>query len=188
MILNLIIGKQLNTNINLKTCGVAFKNKRKDFEIFMSELNQEKLESMYNGDLISFNDYLINDTYVKVYQVISENQEVNIKTEEDIINKLRIKLNIEIDEIITELYISKNIAAGFQRLRKMGGFHVYDNLTLAIKSNIHDELIIKHMDYIMKTTRHPIEIVSQSLSYYDYYAAMEINNTEYHMYLIRILK
>ena len=94
--------------INLKTCGVAFKNKRKDFEIFMSELNQEKLESMYNGDLISFNDYLINDTYVKVYQVISENQEVNIKTEEDIINKLRIKLNIEIDEIITELYISKN--------------------------------------------------------------------------------
>ena len=174
--------------INLKTCGVAFKNKRKDFEVFMSELNQEKLESMYNGDLISFNEYLINDTYVKVYQVISENQELNIKTEEDILNKLRIKLNIEIDEMITELYISKNIAAGFQRLRKMGGFHVYDNLTLAIKSNIHDELIIKHMDYIMKTTRHPIEIVSQSLSYYDYYAAMEINNTEYHMYLIRILK
>ena len=173
--------------INLKTCGVAFKNKRKDFEIFMSELNQEKLESMYNGDLISFNDYLINDTYVKVYQVISENQEVNIKTEEDIINKLRIKLNIEIDDNIMELYISKNIAAGFQRLRKMGGFHVYDNLTLAIKSNIHDELITKHMDYIMKTTRHPIHIVQSELYHFDYYKLMEINNTEYHMYLIKIL-
>ena len=171
--------------INLKTCGVMFKNKRKDFEDFMSEQNQEILEKMYNADLIKFNNCLINDTYVKIYQIILENQEVGIKIEEDFHHKLRIKLNIEMDETTSELYISKNIAAGFQRVRKIGGFHVYDNLTLVMKSNIHDSIILKHMDYIMKTTRCPIKIVNEDVQHYDYYKLMEINNIEYHMYLIK---
>ena len=54
-----------------------------------------------------------------------------------------------------------------------------------MKSNIHDSIILKHMDYIMKTTRCPIKIVNEDVQHYDYYKLMEINNIEYHMYLIK---
>ena len=83
-----------------------------------------------------------------------------------------------------ELYTAKNIATSFQRIRKYGGYHVYDELRLIIKSSKFDEIIKKHMDYIMKTTRVKIEIVNDLITY-DYKKDMEIDDDICEMYLIK---
>jgi hypothetical protein len=89
------------------------------------------------------------------------------------------------DENTTELYIAKNIATMFQRLRKYGGFHVYDELRLVMKENTFKNLIKKHMDYIMKTTRVEIELVSNEIDVYDFNKIVEINEVDCNMYLIK---
>jgi len=170
--------------INLKTAGKLLREKRKDFETFMTGQSQETLSDMFNGKVINFNDISVNSDLVTIHQVIPDESEPGFKVEEDIYNKIKIKLNIDADENTNELYISKNISTAFQRLRKIGGYHVYDELRLVIKENQFKPIIIKHMDYIMKTTRVEIEIVKNEINY-DFHRMVEINDVECDMFLIK---
>jgi len=101
-------------------------------------------------------------------------------------NKLKIKLNLEMDENTNELYIAKNIATAFQRLRKIGGFHVYDNLRLVMKNNEYSSIIKKHMDYMVKTTCVTIELIDKPLVKYDFYKNLEVSDVLCDMYLVRV--
>ena len=89
------------------------------------------------------------------------------------------------DENTNELYIAKNIATSFQRLRKIGGFHVYDNLRLLMKNNKYSEIVKKHMEYIVKTTRVQVELIDRDITN-NFYKSMEINEVLCDLYLIRI--
>ena len=89
------------------------------------------------------------------------------------------------DSTTNELYIAKLIATNFQKLRRLGGFHVYDNLRLLMKNNKYSDIVKKHMEYIVKTTRVQVELVDQ-ISMYSFYKNMEINEVLCDMYLIRI--
>jgi hypothetical protein len=179
--------------INNKNAGRLFKTRNKDFELFMSSQSQEVLESIYNGgevlfkspDTKFFTDTLVGSELVTIHQVLPDNVEEGFKTTEDIYNKLKIKLNVQMDENTMELYIAKNIATMFQRLRKYGGFHVYDNLRLFIGENKFKNIIEKHMDYIMKTTRVKVEIITEKLTTFDYNKIVEINEEDCDMYLVR---
>jgi hypothetical protein len=73
----------------------------------------------------------------------------------------------------------------FQKLRKLGGFHVYDNLRLVMKTNKYNSLVMKHQDYIFKTTRVNIEIIDNSLDLkYDFHKEVPILDEICYMYLI----
>jgi len=176
--------------INNKNAGRLFKTKLKDFEVFMSTQSQYILESMYNGENIIFNynnqNYHVGNDLVNILQAIPDNNEDGFKIQEDIYNKLKIKLNIIMDDNTNELYIAKNIATMFQRMRKYGGYHVFDNLRLIIKENKFKDIIMKHMEYIMKTTRVVIEIIDiDSDISFDYYKSNEINDEVCEMYLVK---
>jgi isoleucyl-tRNA synthetase len=173
--------------INNKVAGTLFKSKIKTFENYMTLLSQESLETIYNNGTI-FCEVLninIDSNLVKILQVLPDSEEVGYKVCEDIFNKLKIKLNVLMDENTNELYIAKNIATMFQRLRKYGGFHVYDELRLIMKENVLKNLIEKHMDYIMKTTRVKIELISNDIDIYNYKNIIDINDVSCEMYLIK---
>jgi isoleucyl-tRNA synthetase len=91
--------------INLKTAGKLLREKRKDFETFMTDQSQETLSDMFNGKVINFNDISVNSDLVTIHQVIPDESEPGFKVEEDIYNKLKIKLNIDADENTNELYL-----------------------------------------------------------------------------------
>ena len=182
---------QYKYSINKKAVGTLFKSKMKDFEIFMSTISQDDLENIYNGSLIEyispdirfFSNVLVGSELVTVHQILPIDQDDGFKMEENIYNKLKIKINIQMDENTLELFIAKNIATMFQKLRKDGGFHVYDNLRLIIKENKFKNIILKHMDYIVKTTRTQIDIVNEELKTYNFHKCVEINDEICDMYL-----
>jgi isoleucyl-tRNA synthetase len=172
-------------NFNIKNAGKLFTSKIGEFKKFISEQSQESLKEMYMGNTLIFNEHIIDKNLVEVFQSIDDPIEIYEAIDEDLENKLKVKINIEMDENTNEMYIAKNIATSFQRLRKIGGFHVYDNLRLVVKENEFKDIIEKRMDYIMKTTRVKIEIVTNSLTVYDFKKEMIVNEKECEMYLIR---
>jgi hypothetical protein len=93
--------------------------------------------------------------------------------------------NIDMDDNTMELYIAKNIATTFQRLRKIGGFHVYDKLRLIMKNNKYSEIVDKHMEYIYKTTRVNIELIDESLTDFSFNKQIEVNDETCDMYLVK---
>ena len=170
-------------SINMKNAGSLFKAKRKDFEQYMLTKTQEELENLYNRTNLLYETTIIDSNLVTVFQIIPSNQEDGYKISEDLRNKLKIKLNIVMDETSTELYIAKLIATTFQKLRKLGGFHVYDNLRLIMKTNKYNSLVMKHQDYIFKTTRVNIEI-NDDITTFNFYKEMNILDVVCNMYLI----
>jgi isoleucyl-tRNA synthetase len=176
--------------LNMKPVGQLFRDKRKDFEEYMLKVSQDELEKAYTGNTLYYGTYKIDKDLITIYQVIPENESSThslkcYKVKEDNLNKLKIKVNIEMDENTNELYIAKNIATSFQRLRKIGGFHVYDNLRLLMKNNKYSEIVKKHMEYIVKTTRVQVELIDKSIVH-NFYKSMEINEVFCDMYLIQI--
>jgi len=171
--------------INMKTAGKLFREKRMHFEEYMQKVSQDELERIYFGSTMYYGTYTIDKELITVFQVIPDGEASSYKVKEDNINKLKIRLNIEMDENTNEMYIAKNIATSFQRLRKIGGFHVYDNLRLVMKNNKYSDIVKKHMEYIVKTTRVHVELIDKNISY-DFYKNMEINEVLCDMYLIRI--
>ena len=76
------------------------------------------------------------------------------------------------------------IATTFQKLRKLGGFHVYDNLRLVMKTNKYTSIVMKHQEYICKTTRVNIEII-YDITIFSFYKEMTILDEICNMYLIK---
>jgi isoleucyl-tRNA synthetase len=184
--------------INFKVVGKIFRDKRVAFEKFISELDQLTLEKMFNGFEIMYNDTqltsdLVKETsdlvkvtsdLVKVFQVIDEKNDINIKTEEDIINRIKVKVDIISDIYTEELFIAKRIATNFQLSRKYGGYHPYDSVRLIMDENEFTHIVIKYAEYINKITRTPIEITKEELSYYSYCKVFEIDGKPMKIYLI----
>lgn len=175
--------------VNMKVAGRVLGSKVKDFNQFMSQQEQDVLLKIYNGGYVFFNngfiDVIVNKDIVTIYQTFAmEEMGKNERMDEDVVNKIKVKINIEMNENTLELYTAKNIATSFQRIRKYGGYHVYDNLRLAIKSSKFDSIIKKHMEYIMKTTRVEVEIVNDLITC-DYKKDMEIDDEICEMYLIK---
>ena len=110
----------------------------------------------------------------------------NIKVEEDKINKLKIKIDISYNEETEELFIAKSIATNFQKMRKLAGVHIYDSLKLVMKDGYYSTNVIKHMDYISKITRAPIEISTNDLLEYSYKKEFEINDKSLLLYLVKV--
>lgn len=171
--------------LNMKPVGQLFRDKRKDFEEYMQKVSQDELERIYFGSTLYYGNYKIDKELITIYQAIPDNESSIYKVKEDNLNKLKIKLDIEMDENTNEMYIAKNIATSFQRLRKIGGFHVYDNLRLIMKNNKYSEIVKKHMEYIVKTTRVQVELIDKDIVH-NFYKSMEINEVFCDMYLIQI--
>jgi hypothetical protein len=70
----------------MKNAGKLFREKRADFENFMSTVEQNNLQSMYFGSNIYFNTHSIDKELVTVYQVIPDNEVSSYKVKEDIQN------------------------------------------------------------------------------------------------------
>ena len=174
-------------NINTKNAGKLLRDKRNEFENFMKTLPQNELESVYiDKKPIQFHNFNITSDLVTVLQIIEDTSDDNFKIEEDIFNRIKIKVNIESNNEIEELYIAKNIATKFQNLRKIGEYHSYDTLKLVMCDNMYTKIVLKHMEYIKKITRVPIEIVSTKLSSYDNHKCFELNSCNMDLYLIKV--
>jgi len=175
--------------INNKNAGTLFKSNIKVFEKFVSNLTQDILENLYNGGFTKFSinneDYLIGSDLIKILQTIPDDFNTDYKIKEDVNNKIKIKLNIKMDENTNELFIAKNIATTFQKLRKEGNYKVFDNLRLIIKENKFKDIITKHMEYIMKTTRCKIDIL-ENIDLFDFYKTVEINEEVCEFYLQKV--
>ena len=170
--------------INFKIVGKKFRDKRVAFEKFISELDQLTLEKMFNGFEIMYNDIQLTSDLVKVFQVIDEKNDINIKTEEDIINRIKVKVDIISDIYTEELFIAKRIATNFQLSRKYGGYHPYDSVRLIMDENEFTNIVIKYSEYINKITRTPIEITKEELSSYSYCKVFEIDGKPMKIYII----
>lgn len=170
--------------INFKVVGKIFRDKRVAFTKFISELDQLTLEKMFNGFEIMYNDIQLTQELVKVFQVIDEKNDINIKTEEDIINRIKVKVDIISDIYTEELFIAKRIATNFQLSRKYGGYHPYDSVRLIMDENEFTHIVIKYAEYINKITRTPIEITKEELSSYSYSKVFEIDGKPMKIYLI----
>jgi isoleucyl-tRNA synthetase len=176
---------------NNKTAGRLFTTKINEFKKFISELSQPQLEYIYNGNVIKWNtnpkfsfDYSIDKSLVTVEQKVVDKED-GFKLLEDSELKIKIKLNIQTDETTEELFVAKTIASMFQRMRKNGGFRVIDSLRLCIKENEFQNIVLKHMEYIMKTTRVPVEVVKNDETKYDYHETVKINDVVCEMYLVK---
>ena len=170
--------------INFKVVGKIFRDKRVAFTKFISELDQLTLEKMFNGFEIMYNDTQLTSDLVKIFQVIDEKNDINIKTEEDIINRIKVKVDIISDIYTEELFIAKRIATNFQLSRKYGGYHPYDSVRLIMDDNEFTHIVIKYAEYINKITRTPIEITKEELSSYSYYKVFEIDGKPMKIYII----
>jgi hypothetical protein len=122
---------------------------------------------------------------IKILQTIPDDFNIDYKIKEDVNNKIKIKLNIKMDEITNELFIAKTIATTFQKLRKEGNYKVFDNLRLIIKENKFKDIIMKHMEYIIKTTRCKIDIL-ENIDLFDFHKTVEINDEVCEFYLQKI--
>jgi len=173
--------------INMKAAGKQLRDKRSNFEKFMTTVEQSELAHVYFGSRLYWVENIIVNDFITVYQIIpdGETSTCSYKVKEDNVNKLKIKLNIDMDANTMELYIAKNIATTFQRLRKIGGFHVYDKLRLLMKNNKYSEIVDKHMEYIYKTTRVDIELIDESLKDFSFNKQIEVNDEICDMYLVK---
>lgn len=170
--------------INFKVVGKIFRDKRVAFTKFISELDQLTLEKMFNGFEIMYNDTQLTQELVRVFQVIDEKNDINIKTEEDIINRIKVKVDIISDIYTEELFIAKRIATNFQLSRKYGGYHPYDSVRLIMDENEFTNIVIKYAEYINKITRTPVEITKEELSSYSYCKVFEIDGKPMKIYII----
>lgn len=173
-------------SLNMKNVGKMFRDKKLDFENYMKERTQEELESIYFGNSIKYITHNISSELVNVLQVIEDTDSENVKLEEDKINKLKIKIDISYNEEIEELFIAKTIATNFQKMRKLAGVHIYDSLKLVMKDGYYSTNVIKHMEYISKITRLPIEIITNDLLEYSYKKEFVINNKLLLLYLVKV--
>ena len=139
---------------------------------------------MFNGFEIMYNDIQLTSELVRVFQVIDEKNDINIKTEEDIINRIKVKVDIISDIYTEELFIAKRIATNFQLSRKYGGYHPYDSVRLIMDENEFTHIVIKYSEYINKITRTPIEITKEELSSYSYCKVFEIDGKPMKIYII----
>ena len=162
-----------------------------EYEAYWDDIDDSELESIYNGNIIKWNpnpkigpDYLIDKSLVTVEQKVVDKED-GFKLLEDSELKIKIKLNIQTDETTEELFVAKTIASMFQRMRKNGGFRVIDSLRLCIKENDFQNIVLKHMEYIMKTTRVPVEVVKSDETKYDYHETVKINDVVCEMYLVK---
>jgi hypothetical protein len=138
------------------------------------------------SDLVRETSNLVKITsdLVRVFQVIDEENDINIKTEEDIINRIKVKVDIISDIYTEELFIAKRIATNFQLSRKYGGYHPYDSVRLIMDENEFTNIVIKYSEYINKITRTPIEITKEELSSYSYCKVFEIDGKPMKIYII----
>jgi isoleucyl-tRNA synthetase len=171
--------------INFKIVGKTLRDKRVAFEKFINELDQTTLESMFNGTDITYNNILVTSELVKVFQVIDETDDVNIKTEEDLSNRIKVKVDINTDKSTEELFIAKTIATNFQRSRKYGGFHPYDSVRLIMDKNEFTDIVLRYADYIGKITRVPIEIVDTEINDFTFSKVFELESKKMKVYLIK---
>ena len=172
--------------LNLRNVGKLFKEKKNTFEQFIKTIKQEDLEDMFNGKYnLSFENNIITSDLLTIHQIIEDSNSENIKIEEDIINRIKIKVDINSDKNTEELFIAKIIATNFQRARKFGGFHAYDSLRLVMKENIYSDIVVKYMDYIKHITRVEIEIISKDLDSYLFSKNFEIENNNVMLYLLK---
>ena len=172
--------------LNSRNVGKLFKEKKSYFENFVKMIKQEELSEMFNGKYnLDFEGNTITKELVSVHQIIEDNHFENIKIEEDITNKIKIKVDINSDKNTEELFIAKIIATNFQRARKYGGFHAYDSLRLVMKENLYSDIVIKYMDYIKHITRVEIEIITKDLDTYLFSKNFEIENNNIMLYLLK---
>lgn len=174
--------------LNVKNVGKLFREKKSDFEKFIGSLEQSELENMFKGNYsLVFNDKPVTNELLTVHQVIEDSESQTMKVEEDIVNRIKVKVDINSDKTTEELFIAKTIATNFQRARKYGGFHAYDSLRLVMKENEYVEIVMKYMDYIKHITRVPIEITTGEMleEEYAFSKNFEVDSKETKLYLLR---
>ena len=115
---------------------------------------------------------------------LEKNEPYIIKPEENIINRIKVKVDIISDIYTEELFIAKRIATNFQLSRKYGGYHPYDSVRLIMDENEFTHIVIKYAEYINKITRTPIEITKEELPSYSYCKVFEIDGKPMKIYLI----
>ncbi len=147
--------------LDFKKCGSTFKNKLNDFKKFMEHMSQEELQLIYEKHIIHYvnqeEDFIIND-FINVIR----KEEVEKSAEYVVINKADyiLKVYIQSNNHLEELYEMKNIASTFQKMRKEAQLHPTDNVRLIICSNESELIkkIEKHKNYIKNITRKYIEV------------------------------
>ena len=148
--------------LDFKKCGTTLKNKLNDFKKFMEHMNQEELQSIYENKSMYYvyNDeqFIINDLVT-----IIRKEDVEKSNEFVIINKADyiIKVYIQSNTQLEELYEMKNVATTFQKMRKEAKLHPTDNVRLIVNSTDEEYIkkLKKYITYIKDITRVYIEIV-----------------------------
>ncbi len=148
--------------LDFKKCGTTLKNKLNDFKKFMEYMNQEELQSIYENKSMYYvnkdEQFIINDLVT-----IIRKEDVEKSNEFVIINKADyiIKVYIQSNTQLEELYEMKNVATTFQKMRKEAKLHPTDNVRLIVNSTDEEYIkkLKKHITYIKDITRVYIEIV-----------------------------
>lgn len=152
--------------LDFKKCGKILKNKLNDFKKFMENICQEELQSIYENNIIHYantngvgeEEFIINDLVNVIRKEdIEKNDEFVIINKGDYI----IKIYIQSNEYLEELYEMKNIATTFQKMRKEAKLHPTDIVRLIINTS-NSQLIQKnnkHKNYIRQITRSNVEII-----------------------------
>lgn len=148
--------------LDFKKCGNVLKNKLNDFKKFMEHMNQEELQSIYENKSMYYvnkeEEFIINDLVT-----IIRKEDVEKSNEFIIINKADyiIKVYIQSNTQLEELYEMKNVASTFQKMRKEAKLHPTDNVRLIVNTTDKEYIkkLKKHITYIKDITRVYIEIV-----------------------------
>ena len=151
--------------LDFKKCGTKFRHEAKDFAEFIKSLTQNQLKSIYDGTVNgSISYYGIDEIKNNDLITIIRKEDIEKSNEFVIINKAdyNIKVYIQSNPMLEELYEMKNIATTFQKMRKEAKLHPTDNVRLIISTSeiLFIEKLEKHKDYIKDITRKYIEIVN----------------------------
>jgi isoleucyl-tRNA synthetase len=155
-----VINYKYECKLDFKKCGKEFRHECKDFEEFIKSMDQNWLKSIYDGNILYYG-----------YSVIKNNDLIIVTRKEDIKDDVEyvtihkgdymMKVYIQSDSYVEQLYEMKNIATTFQKMRKDAKLHPWDDVRLVIcnQDKEFQEKVNKHKYYIYNVTRTYIEVV-----------------------------
>ena len=161
---------------NFKNAGPLLGSKIKDFSNFLSNLSEEDILKIRNGETINFEDKEIDNSLVDI--VINSKEGFNVS----VLNNKFVILNTTLTEDLINEGIARELVSKIQNLRKQKEFNVADRINTYYNGDEKLEKVLKDFEKYIKNETLTIEFIKKE----DLKDKLEINDIECYLDVERI--
>jgi len=153
---------------NFKNAGPLLGSKIKDFTNFLSNLSEEDILKLRNGETLRFEDQDIDNSLVEI--VINSKEGFNVSVE----NNRFVILNTSLTEDLINEGIARELVSKIQNLRKQKEFNVADRINTYYNGDEKLEKVLKDFEKYIKNETLTIDFIKKE----DLKVSYQLNDLE----------